>query len=281
MKGRGFKSVAIAVALLCGGCITDHHAVLLNRPNPGVRSPDYEPSVFSKEGLAFSRVLTSPVMIPLAGAAEFMTHDHRDYVNRTFEGLFGMVLISPVLMVQEIGVGLAEVLACQQFKSQYYPWEHYSMEMEGEQIGWKREYKEEYRRAHPNPNMEFFADVAEGAAQGAIEGASQAAAESAMNRHGQKTGPADGSSSSESGYGSISGPSNLGMGATGVYYLHVGGKKVAADWHQNGTSISVYGSGDHARAMGGNPPIKSGKYKTGIRATYNGKTYYKTIYIVK
>ena len=280
----------LSAATWCCGCITDHHAILLNRPNPGVRSPDYTPSIFAKEGLAFSRVLTSPAMIPLAGAAEFMTHDHQDYVNRTFGGLFGMLLLSPVLMVQEIGVGLAEALACHQFKSQYYPWEHYSMEMEGEQLEWKRNYKEEYRKKHPNPNSEFFAEVAEGAAEGAIagaaEGANRAIVESQAKKHkgkkhSQNNDLASDSSSSGNGYGSISGPSNLGTGSTGVYRLYVGGKKVEAEWHQNGTSITVYGSGDHARAMGGNPPINSGKYKTGIRATYNGKTYYKTIYIVK
>ncbi len=282
MKKSLIKALLLFVVTWNCGCITDHHAVLLNRQNPGVRSPDYRPSYFAREGLAFSRILTSPVMIPLAGAAEFATNDHRDIVNRTFEGLFGMVLISPVLMVQEIGVGFAEAIACQQFKSQYYPWEHYSMEIEGEQLDWKREYKEKYRREHPNPNLELLGEIASGAAEGAIQGAGQVAVDAAMNKSGKRTGATTGGeASSNSSYGSISGPSNLGCGEMAVYRLYVGGKKVDADWHQNGTSISVYGSGDHARAMGGNPPIKSGKYKTGIRATYNGKTYTKTIYIVK
>lgn len=33
--------------------------------------------------------------------------------------------------------------------------------------------------------------------------------------------------------------------------------------------------------MAGNPPIKKGKFKTGVRATYNGKTYTLSVYILK
>ena len=151
------------------------------------------------------------------------------------------------------------------------------MEIESEKLEWKREYKEKHRREHPNPNLEFFGEIA----SGAVEGAAQVAADAAMRKTENVSGATVGEASSGSSYGSISGPSSLGVGASGTYYLYVGGQKVSADWSQAGTSISVYGSGDHARAMGGNPPIKSGRYKTGIRATYNGKTYTKTIYVVK
>ena len=89
------------------------------------------------------------------------------------------------------------------------------------------------------------------------------------------------SSSPASGYGSISGPTTLKPGSSATYKLRVGGKVVNADWGQGGTSISVYSAGDHGRAMAGNPPLKKGKFKTGIRATYNGKSYSKTIYIQK
>ena len=85
------------------------------------------------------------------------------------------------------------------------------------------------------------------------------------------------------GYGMIRGPSSLGRGNTGTYVLYVGGRKISSgvSWSQNGTSISVYGSGGNARAQAGNPPIKSGRYRTGIKASYNGRTYCKTVYIVK
>ena len=63
----------------------------------------------------------------------------------------------------------------------------------------------------------------------------------------------------------------------------IGGKKMTSgvDWSQDGTSISVYGAGDYARAMAGNPPVKSGFFRSGIKATVNGKTYRKTIQIHK
>ena len=122
------------------------------------------------------------------------------------------------------------------------------------------------------------------AASDAAEEAQKVAHNANSLKHGGTTVPngslaPDGSPAS--GYGSISGPGTLRCGSTATYKLYVGGKLVNADWSQGGTSISVYGSGDHARAMGGNPPIKSGKYRTSIRAKYNGKTYSKTIYIQK
>jgi len=86
---------------------------------------------------------------------------------------------------------------------------------------------------------------------------------------------------SSGGWGTIKGPNSLGKGKSATYKLYVGGSLVNASWAQSGTSISVYGSGNHARVTAGNPPIKSGKFKTGIRAVYNGKTYQKSIYVVK
>lgn len=82
-------------------------------------------------------------------------------------------------------------------------------------------------------------------------------------------------------WGTIYGPNTLGNGKSATYKLYVGGSLVNANWSQGGTSISVYGSGSYARVRAGDPPIKSGKFKTGIRAVYNGKTYQKYIYIMK
>ena len=87
--------------------------------------------------------------------------------------------------------------------------------------------------------------------------------------------------SAPTGFGTIKGPSSLSSGQTATYTLYVGGKKMTSgvDWSQDGTSISVYGAGDYARAMAGNPPVKSGFFRSGIKATVNGKTYRKTIRI--
>ena len=87
----------------------------------------------------------------------------------------------------------------------------------------------------------------------------------------------------QTGFGTIKGPSTLAQGQTATYTLYVGGQKISdgVSWSQAGTSISVYGAGDHARAMAGNPPIKSGHFRSGIKATYNGRTYQKSIQIYK
>jgi formylglycine-generating enzyme required for sulfatase activity len=89
------------------------------------------------------------------------------------------------------------------------------------------------------------------------------------------------------GFGTIKGPSSLtyntahNNGQWAKYSLYVGGKNVSdnATWSSAGTSITVSSSG---RAMAGNPPVGNGKsFKTGIRATYNGKSYTKSITIMK
>lgn len=94
-------------------------------------------------------------------------------------------------------------------------------------------------------------------------------------------------SAPETGFGTIKGPSSLSYdsahnnGQWATYSLYVGGKNVSANatWSSAGTSITVSSSG---RAMAGNPPVSSGKsFKTGIRATYNGKSYTKSITILK
>ena len=89
--------------------------------------------------------------------------------------------------------------------------------------------------------------------------------------------------SGPTGFATIKGPSSLSRGQTATYTLYIGGKKITSgvSWSQDGTSISVYGSGEHARAMAGNPPIKSGSFRSGIKATVNGQTYRKTIRIYK
>ena len=93
--------------------------------------------------------------------------------------------------------------------------------------------------------------------------------------------------SGTSGFGAIQGPSSLSYdsvhnnGQWANYSLYVGGKNVSANaaWSSAGTSITVSSSG---RAMAGNPPVSRGKsFKTGIRATYNGKSYTKSITITK
>jgi len=81
----------------------------------------------------------------------------------------------------------------------------------------------------------------------------------------------------------IKGKSTLKECESSTYQLYIGGTKITSgvEWAPAGTSITVSNAGSHARAMAGNPPIRSGLFKTGIKATYNGKTYRKWISIRK
>ena len=85
------------------------------------------------------------------------------------------------------------------------------------------------------------------------------------------------------GFGVIKGRSSLKQGETSTYTLYIGGRKVqdGVSWTAAGTSISVNNCGDYARAMAGNPPVRGGSFKTGVKAVYGGKTYTKWISIQK
>ena len=264
-------------SLLCKSCIKQFGrsiveatlmlAVALGFAFTGKAQTPVASNPLAKEGMALSRILLSPVNI--IGHA---------YAQVEHYGSVGVVL-SPILIpvavpggtmatCSDILTGLGEMLMFEQFQSVKYPWQSFNYE------------DSEHWMEIALKVMEVTSEVADKTQEVANQVNSA--------KHGGSAGGAastpaasPASAKPESGYGSISGPGTLGRGATGTYKLRVGGKVVNADWSQGGTSISVYGSGDHARAMAGNPPIKSGRFRTAIRATYNGKTYYKTIYIQK
>lgn len=85
------------------------------------------------------------------------------------------------------------------------------------------------------------------------------------------------------GFGAVKGRSSLKQGESSTYTLYVGGRKIKSgvNWAAAGTSISVNNCGDHARAVAGNPPVRGGSFKTGVKAVYGGKTYTKWISIQK
>ena len=228
------------------------------------QAPEVE-GPLAKEGMAFSRIALSPVNI--IGHA---------YAQVEHYGSVGVVL-SPILIVaavpggtmatcSDILTGLAELLMFEQERNVKYPWQSFN-------------YDDSERWA--KTAMEFM-DLAAGITEDAAKVANQVESIKHPKRPGNDEEPQssdEGSDSSASGYGTISGPTILRPGATATYKLYVGGRLVNADWSQGGTSIRVYSSGDHGRVMAGTPPIRSGSFRTGVRAKYNGKTYSKTIYI--
>ena len=115
----------------------------------------------------------------------------------------------------------------------------------------------------------------------------QAGIESTMDQHIATQGSVASTGGAVSGFGTIKGAGSLTYtsstrnGQWSEYSLYVGGKNVTdqATWSAGGTAISVSSNG---RAMAGNPPCdKGGSFKSGIKATYNGKTYTKSITIFK
>lgn len=238
---------------------------------PSVSNP------IAREGLALSRIAFSPVN--LIGHA---------YAQIEHYGGVGVVL-SPVLAVTavpggvmatccDIVTGLGEMLTFQQCRSVSYPWQSFDYEASERWMGIASETMDETVKV-ANQAQEVASQIDSLRDDGQAANLQSTAATESPGSQSQSTGGT--ADAPATGYGSISGPTTIKAGSTATYKLRVGGKVVNADWGQNGTSISVYSAGDHGRAMAGNPPIKKGKFKTGVRATYNGKTYTLSVYILK
>ena len=115
----------------------------------------------------------------------------------------------------------------------------------------------------------------------------QAGLESTMDHYIATQGNVVSVGGAASGFGTINGAGSLTYtsstrnGQWSRYSLYVGGKNVTnqATWSAGGTAITVSSGG---RAMAGNPPCsRGGSFRSGIKATYNGKTYTKSITIFK
>lgn len=159
------------------GCTTDPFG---EYTPTGVRAENYNPDVLTREGLAFSRILTSPIVIPHLMAHGWHTTKDRDVLTRSFTFLANGITLGPFIIAEEIVVGTLEMLTFQQFKSSFYPWEtfdFYCVTMNLDEITRKQE---EYRKAHPNePSFieELAKEILLTAINGAIAGASQGLAD--------------------------------------------------------------------------------------------------------
>ena len=282
--------VYLCAALLLTGCIWEKTPAEAG----SIRDPNREIGIGGREGLAFSRLLTSPVMFPVLfyRGYDYFKPDDRpmeifktDPLSLTLSSLLLAAFKTPFLMSEEIVVALPEMLSTAQFKSAYYPWETY--------VGNKRDrtYEEDINdpelkrvteEAHARM-IERAADVAEVAIEVGGEALSQAVDQEIQRRVGGAGAAVDVNAGVDaSGFGTIKGAGALNEGGTATYTLYVRGQKITSgvSW-SGGTSLTVSNNGSYARAMAGNPPIKSGTYRTTIRATYGGRTFSKTITIRK
>lgn len=275
----------LAVLSLAAGCrITEAP------PKGSVR--DCPHGFFAREGLAFSRLLSSPVQLPLsyAGLYSYYYDDGKPmrfgYTDPFSKGLCSLLhgsVSGPVFICEEICVGLAEILSTVQFNSVIYPWETYGFYERSWNLAQELEYVNspemlEKRRQ----SRERLGEMALEAAAVAIEVAGEAAGAAieqsiSDNAEGAIGVAAPVGETARTGYAIIKGPSNLAMGKSARYQLCIGGKPVDCEWI-GGPSLTVSQSG---RVLAGNPPIKGGKYRATFKARYNGKEYTKTIYIVK
>jgi len=277
----------IAISLAVAGC------KITETPLPGsVRAE--EGGVLAREGLAFSRILTSPVQLPLtyAGLYSYYYEDgkpvrigHTDPFSKGVSSLLHGSLAGPICICEEICVGLVEMLSTVQFRTVIYPWETYgfysrawNLEKDLEYVN-SPEMLEKRRRARERLERQA-AEVAAVAVEVAGESLDAAVEESidrAVSRHVRPSKGRKAPGTAQTGFATIKGANSIAVGKTERYQLYVGGKHVDCEW-AGGTSITVSQSG---RVLAGNPPIKSGKYRTTLKARYNGKEYTKSIYIVK
>lgn len=282
-------ALLVVLSLIAGCKITEAP------PEGGVR--DCQHGFFAREGLAFSRLLSSPVQLPLSYAGLYsyyyddgkpMRFGHTDPFSKGLCSLLHGSVSGPVFICEEICVGLAEILSTVQFNRVIYPWETYGFY----ERSWNLEQELEYINSPEmlekrRQSRERLGEMALEATAIAVEVAGEAAGaaiEQSISGNAQvvSTGvaapvAAPGGETARTGYAIIKGPSNLAMGKSARYQLCIGGKSVDCEW-VGGTSLTVSQSG---RVLAGNPPVKGGKYRATLKARYNGKEYTKTIYIVK
>lgn len=290
---RLLACVFFAVIALCGGCIYDKSQA----ERGSIRDPEREINIAGREGLAFSRLLTAPVVMPMYfyktydyfGGGRPMIIFKTDPVSLTLSGLLLTAFTSPFIICEEAVVSLVEILTTAQFKSAYYPWETYVGNKRG------RRYEEdindpELQKAKDEANARLVkraGDIAVAAIEVAGEVATEAtttAIERSItgDRVSDFSAGVDGSGDDAGGFGTIKGASSINEGSTAVYKLYVGGKLISegVEW-SGGTAITISNNGSYARVMAGNPPVKSGSYKSTLRASYKGRSFSKTISIVK
>ncbi|MBQ7693900.1 MAG: hypothetical protein IJT50_02135 [Lentisphaeria bacterium] len=240
----------------CTGCSTVNETS--DDSNQAAEKVSSGPNALERQGLAFSRILCSPLNMIGFTAAECKNIGGASVILFPFICCW-TIPAGAIAMTGDVITGTFEMLFWHQFTSVKYPWDSFDYEV-------------------AKPYCDFTKILLLAALEGAAEGAAQGAADAAT---GGGTGSSSSYASSGSGNGRISGPSRIAAGRTASYSLYVDGKRVfsGVNWRAAGTSISVY-SGGSVRA--GNPPVRAGReYRTAIEAQYNGRSFRKTITICK
>ena len=113
------------VALLSGCLLSERIAHKIGYSNASsFRKVSYDPSWAAREGLAFGRVLTSPLAIPCVGFALTDGCENENAVGIVF---IAGAAVGSWMTLEEIGIGLTEALTCSQYKDPAYPWEFFGL----------------------------------------------------------------------------------------------------------------------------------------------------------
>ena len=127
---KTYNMLIVSLLLISSGCIIDKET-----PSSGVRSLNRENGALAREGLAFSRLLSSPLSVPLYMGHAYNDLDdgkpmrigYTDPLTRSFNALTCGVIGGAFIMCGEVVVSLPELLTTTQFKSVYYPWETFTI----------------------------------------------------------------------------------------------------------------------------------------------------------
>lgn len=281
------KIILPLLALALAGC-------KITETPPKGSCRDAEHGVLAREGLAFSRVITSPIQLPLTYAGLYahyfddgkpMRLGHTDPFSKGVSTLLCGSVKGPICICEELVVGLAEILTTAQFNSVIYPWETLGFYERSRNLKQDLEYINSPEMLEKRKQAELrlekraltAAAVAVEASGEVVEEAIEHAIDRAISGANDDDDAAQSEDGARTGYAIIKGPANLVMGKSARYQLCINGKSVHCEW-SGGTSLTISQSG---RVLAGNPPIKGGKFRTTLKARYNGKEYHKSIYIVK
>ena len=149
------------------------------------RAEDYNPTIAQREGLAFLRIIGSPLSLFTEGAQYFNENKEATGDGSPIYFIVGMCLQGPFVTCFEAAGGVLELVSFQQFKSFAYPWE--VDENDAKMVATIRENREKERlRQEQEPESDFIGEML-GAAAGAAAGA---AVESAVSgKHHRRTQP--------------------------------------------------------------------------------------------
>lgn len=163
------------------------------------RDDDFQPTLAQRSGLAFLRIIGSPLSLFTEGIQSFNEYKEATGESNPINFVVGMAIAGPVVTCFEATGGVLELISFQQFKSFAYPWE--VDENDPRMVETIRKNRERERlQKEKEPESDFIGEII-GAAAGAAAGAATEAAINGRHRSSSSS-YVTGSGTSTSGYSS-------------------------------------------------------------------------------